>query len=38
VRVVRTTFDWPVVARRTLDEYEHMIAARAERQRAEDGR
>jgi glycosyltransferase involved in cell wall biosynthesis len=25
-RIVRTTFDWPVVARRTLDEYERMYA------------
>lgn len=23
--IVRTTFDWPVVARRTLEEYEHML-------------
>jgi glycosyltransferase involved in cell wall biosynthesis len=29
VRIVRTTFDWPVVGRRTLEEYEHMIAERA---------
>jgi glycosyltransferase involved in cell wall biosynthesis len=29
VRIVRTTFDWPVVARRTKLEYERMIAARA---------
>jgi glycosyltransferase involved in cell wall biosynthesis len=28
VRIVRTTFDWPVVARRTLDEYERMHAER----------
>jgi glycogen synthase len=28
IRIVRTTFDWPVVARRTLAEYEHMIAER----------
>jgi len=28
VRIVRTTFDWPVVARQTLAEYERMIAAR----------
>jgi glycosyltransferase involved in cell wall biosynthesis len=27
-RIVRTTFDWPVVARRTLDEYERMHAER----------
>ena len=26
VRIVRTTFDWPVVARRTLAEYERMYA------------
>jgi glycosyltransferase involved in cell wall biosynthesis len=26
VRIVRTTFDWPVVARRTLEEYHRMIA------------
>jgi hypothetical protein len=26
VRIVRTTFDWPVVARRTLEEYERMHA------------
>jgi glycogen synthase len=26
VRIVRTTFDWPVVARRTLVEYERMYA------------
>ena len=26
VRIVRTTFDWPVVARRTLAEYERMHA------------
>ena len=26
VRIVRTTFDWPVVARRTLNEYVRMIA------------
>jgi glycogen synthase len=25
VRIVRTTFDWPVVARRTLEEYRRMI-------------
>jgi glycosyltransferase involved in cell wall biosynthesis len=31
VRIVRTTFDWPVVARRTKLEYERMIAARAAR-------
>jgi glycosyltransferase involved in cell wall biosynthesis len=30
VRIVRTTFDWPVVARRTLEEYQRMIAERAE--------
>lgn len=29
VRIVRTTFDWPVVARRTLEEYERMVAARS---------
>lgn len=29
VRIVRTTFDWPVVARQTLDEYRRIIAARA---------
>jgi glycosyltransferase involved in cell wall biosynthesis len=28
VQIVRTTFDWPVVARRTLEEYECMIAER----------
>src|SRR5262249_48006258 len=28
VRIVRTTFDWPVVARRTLEEYERMHAER----------
>jgi glycogen synthase len=28
VRIVRTTFDWPVVARQTLAEYERMYAAR----------
>jgi glycogen(starch) synthase len=28
VRIVRTTFDWPVVARRTLEEYRRMIAER----------
>ena len=28
VRIVRTTFDWPVVARRTRQEYELMIGAR----------
>jgi glycogen(starch) synthase len=28
VRIVRTTFDWPVVARQTLAEYERMVAAR----------
>ncbi len=28
VRIVRTTFDWPVVARRTLAEYERMYAER----------
>jgi len=27
VRIVRTTFDWPLVARRTLDEYQRMVAA-----------
>ncbi|GAB4195624.1 MAG: glycosyltransferase family 4 protein [Roseiflexaceae bacterium] len=27
VRIVRSTFDWPVVARRTRDTYEQMIAA-----------
>jgi glycosyltransferase involved in cell wall biosynthesis len=26
-RIVRTTFDWPVVARRTLEEYQRMHAA-----------
>lgn len=26
VRIVRSTFDWPVVARQTKDEYERMIA------------
>lgn len=26
VRIVRSTFHWPVVARRTLDEYERMVA------------
>jgi glycosyltransferase involved in cell wall biosynthesis len=31
VRIVRTTFDWPVVARRTLEEYHRMIAERAAR-------
>jgi hypothetical protein len=25
VRIVRTTFDWPVVARRTRQEYELML-------------
>jgi len=30
VRIVRTTFDWPVVARQTVAEYKRMIAARAE--------
>jgi glycosyltransferase involved in cell wall biosynthesis len=30
VRIVRTTFDWPVVARRTLEEYKLMIAERAD--------
>jgi glycosyltransferase involved in cell wall biosynthesis len=30
VRIVRTIFDWPVVARRTLEEYQQMIAERAE--------
>ena len=29
VRIVRTTFDWPVVARQTLAEYRRMLAARA---------
>ncbi len=29
VRIVRTTFDWPVVARQTLAEYERMLAERA---------
>jgi glycogen synthase len=28
VRIVRTTFDWPVVARQTLAEYERMYAER----------
>jgi len=28
VRIVRTTFDWPVVARRTLEEYWCMLAER----------
>ena len=28
VRIVRTTFDWPVVARQTLAEYERMLSAR----------
>jgi glycosyltransferase involved in cell wall biosynthesis len=28
VQIVRTTFDWPVVARRTLTEYERMIGER----------
>ncbi|HEX9438668.1 MAG TPA: glycosyltransferase family 4 protein [Roseiflexaceae bacterium] len=28
VRIVRTIFDWPVVARRTLEEYERMVAER----------
>ena len=28
VRIVRTTFDWPVVARRTLEEYRRMLAER----------
>jgi glycosyltransferase involved in cell wall biosynthesis len=28
VQIVRTTFDWPVVARRTLAEYERMYAER----------
>jgi glycogen synthase len=28
VRIVRSTFDWPVVARRTLEEYERMLASR----------
>ncbi|MFO7167745.1 MAG: glycosyltransferase family 4 protein [Chloroflexota bacterium] len=28
VRIVRSTFDWPVVARRTLAEYQRMLAAR----------
>ncbi len=32
VRIVRSTFDWPVVARRTLTEYERMVAERAEDQ------
>ena len=27
VNIVRTTFDWPVVARRTLEEYERMVLA-----------
>ena len=26
VQIVRTTFDWPVVARRTLVEYQRMYA------------
>src|SRR5262245_52638014 len=30
VRIVRTSCDWPVVARRTRDEYQRMIAERAE--------
>ncbi|MEN9936282.1 MAG: hypothetical protein RLZZ387_2861 [Chloroflexota bacterium] len=29
VRIVTTTFDWPVVARRTYQEYERMLAAQA---------
>ena len=33
VRIVRTTFDWPVVARRTLAEYERMYAERQGAQR-----
>jgi glycogen(starch) synthase len=33
VRIVRTTFDWPVVARRTLQEYERMHAERQGAQR-----
>jgi glycosyltransferase involved in cell wall biosynthesis len=38
VRIVRTTFDWPVVARRTLNEYVRMIAEqhRHQEQRIED--
>ena len=28
-RIVRTTFDWPVVARRTRDEYERMLSIRS---------
>jgi glycogen synthase len=28
VRIVRSTFDWPVVARRTLQEYEAMLASK----------
>jgi glycosyltransferase involved in cell wall biosynthesis len=31
VKIVRTTFHWPVVARRTLTEYERMIAERSAR-------
>jgi glycogen synthase len=30
VQIVRMTFDWPVVARRTLEEYERMVAERTE--------
>lgn len=30
VRIVRATFDWPVVARRTKQEYEVMVGARRE--------
>ena len=26
VRLVRETFDWPIVARRTKQEYEHLVA------------
>jgi glycogen synthase len=29
VRIVRSTFDWPIVARRTRQEYERMLAHRA---------
>jgi glycogen synthase len=36
VRIVTSTFDWPVVARRTLAEYERMIAERTA-SRSEDG-
>jgi glycogen(starch) synthase len=30
VEIVRTTFDWPVVARRTLTEYKRMLAERVQ--------